>query len=153
MKVKYSLALALSHNAELLILDEPTSGLDPVSREELLDIFLMLARDQGITIFFSTHITSDLEKCADNIVYIRGGSIAGNGKLDAFLAQYRLVRFEGEPAIEARLIGCKRERSGYSALVRAGQPASGGRAGQQRHIGGCYGSYGKGVREDETAAL
>ena len=118
MKVKYSLALALSHNAELLILDEPTSGLDPVSREELLDIFLMLARDQGITIFFSTHITSDLEKCADNIVYIRGGSIAGNGKLDAFLAQYRLVRFEGEPDREARLIGCKRERSGYSALVR-----------------------------------
>ena len=119
MKVKYSLALALSHNAELLILDEPTSGLDPVSREELLDIFLMLARDQGITIFFSTHITSDLEKCADNIVYIRGGGIAGNGKLDEFLAQYRLVRFEGEPDREARLIGCKRERSGYSALIRA----------------------------------
>ena len=70
MKVKYSLALALSHNAELLILDEPTSGLDPVSREDLLDVFLNLSK-QGITILFSTHITSDLDKCADNIIYIK----------------------------------------------------------------------------------
>lgn len=74
MKVKWNLLLALSHHAEILILDEPTSGLDPFSRDELTDLFCLLKK-QGTAIFFSTHITSDLEKCADHIVYIRRGSI------------------------------------------------------------------------------
>lgn len=74
MKVKFNLVLALSHKAEILILDEPTSGLDPFSREELLEIFTML-RDGGTAVFFSTHIVSDLEKCADDILYISRGSI------------------------------------------------------------------------------
>mgnify|MGYP003300200457 FL=1 len=69
MKVKCNLLLALSHHAEILILDEPTSGLDPFSRDELTDLFGML-KEHGAAIFFSTHITSDLEKCADHIVYI-----------------------------------------------------------------------------------
>lgn len=68
MKVKFNLLLALSHQAEILILDEPTSGLDPFSRDELLDLFINL-KEHGVTILFSTHITSDLEKCADNIIY------------------------------------------------------------------------------------
>ena len=66
MKVKLNLVIALSHGAELLILDEPTSSLDPVSREELLEIFKYL-KSQGVSILFSTHIISDLEKCADEI--------------------------------------------------------------------------------------
>ena len=74
MKVKVNLLLALSHKAEVLILDEPTSGLDPFSRDELLELFETL-KDHGVTIFFSTHITSDLERCADNIVYISRGEI------------------------------------------------------------------------------
>ncbi len=74
MKVKFNLLLALSHRAEVLILDEPTSGLDPFSRDELLDIFTAL-RDDGVAVFFSTHIISDLEKCADDIVYISEGKI------------------------------------------------------------------------------
>lgn len=74
MKVKFNLLLALSHRAEVLILDEPTSGLDPFSRDELLDLFLLL-RDRGVAILFSTHITSDLEKCADDVLYIRGGRL------------------------------------------------------------------------------
>ena len=74
MKVKSNLLLALSHRAEILILDEPTSGLDPFSRDELTELFLFL-KDQGVSIFFSTHITSDLEKCADDIVYIQNGKI------------------------------------------------------------------------------
>ena len=74
MKVKFNLLLALSHRAEVLILDEPTSGLDPFSRDELLGLFMTL-KEHGITIFFSTHITSDLDRCADNIVYISGGEI------------------------------------------------------------------------------
>ena len=74
MKVKVNLLLALSHRAEILILDEPTSGLDPFSRDELLELFETL-KDHGVTILFSTHITSDLERCADNIIYISNGEI------------------------------------------------------------------------------
>ena len=74
MKVKCNLLLALSHKAEILILDEPTSGLDPFSRDELTDLFGVL-KEHGVAVFFSTHITSDLEKCADHIVYIRNGQI------------------------------------------------------------------------------
>ena len=74
MKVKFNLLLALSHRAEVLILDEPTSGLDPFSRDELLELFKTL-KEHGVTIFFSTHITSDLERCADNIIYISDGKI------------------------------------------------------------------------------
>ena len=74
MKVKFNLLLALSHRAEVLILDEPTSGLDPFSRDELLGLFLTL-KEHGVTILFSTHITSDLERSADDIIYISGGEI------------------------------------------------------------------------------
>ena len=86
MRVKFSLTLALSHQARLLILDEPTSGLDPVSRAELLDAFLFL-KEKGVSILFSTHITSDLEKCADDITYIARGKLVASGPLDAFLAE------------------------------------------------------------------
>ncbi|MDY4489808.1 MAG: ABC transporter ATP-binding protein [Candidatus Faecousia sp.] len=87
MKVKCNLLLALSHRAEVLILDEPTSGLDPFSRDELLEIFLKL-RDEGVAVFFSTHIISDIEKCADNIVYISGGRIVAAMPKDGFLQRY-----------------------------------------------------------------
>ena len=81
MKVKYSILLALSHKAELLILDEPTSGLDPISRAELLDIFNQL-KAKGISILFSSHITTDLDKCADSITYIKQGSILYSEKTE-----------------------------------------------------------------------
>ena len=87
MKVKYSLVLALSHHAELLILDEPTSGLDPVSRQELLDIFHYLAKE-GTAILFSTHITSDLEKTADAITYIKDGMVVASKAYAQFLLDY-----------------------------------------------------------------
>ena len=119
MKIKYLLTLALSHGAELLILDEPTSGLDPVSREELLEIFLDL-RDQGRTILFSTHITSDLDKTADNIIYIAGGKIRAEASLEDFVASYRLTEYtEADPALEKLLIGPRRSKNGKTALVRA----------------------------------
>ena len=88
MRVKFSLTLALSHRAELLILDEPTSGLDPVSRAELLDSFLFL-KEKGTSILFSTHITTDLEKCADDITYIAKGKQIAAKPLDAFLDENR----------------------------------------------------------------
>ena len=121
MKIKYLLALALSHNAELLILDEPTSGLDPVSREELLEIFLHL-RDEGKTILFSTHITSDLDKTADNILYIVDGKIRAEQSLDDFISSFRLAEYTKDapsPAEEALLIGKRRTRDGFTSLIRA----------------------------------
>jgi ABC-2 type transport system ATP-binding protein len=86
MKVKFALTLALSHRAEVLLLDEPTSGLDPVSRDELLRVFRDLAAE-GIAILFSTHITSDLDRCADDITYIRAGEIVASAAKDDFVSQ------------------------------------------------------------------
>ena len=92
MKVKLNLTLALSHGAELLILDEPTSGLDPISREELLDIFRAL-KDRGVSILFSTHITSDLDKCADRITYIKDGKILSSDTMEHYIAECRAAGF------------------------------------------------------------
>ena len=91
MKVKYSVAIALSHKAELLILDEPTSGLDPVSRDEILDIFREIVRSGDRAILFSTHITSDLDKCANDITYIHNGEILYTGTKDDFVNSYLFV--------------------------------------------------------------
>lgn len=119
MKVKYALALALSHRAELLILDEPTSGLDPVSRDDLLDVFLQLCRE-GKSILFSTHITSDLDKCADDIVYIRNGQIAAQDTLQRFTKSWRLVTFDAIPEhMRQLLVGVKQNKHDFSALLRA----------------------------------
>ena len=90
MKVKVNLMLALAHKAEVLILDEPTSGLDPFSRNELLSVFEEL-RNNGVTVFFSTHIISDIEKCADDIVYISKGSIAAAMPKTDFIRQYSAI--------------------------------------------------------------
>ena len=91
MKVKYSVAVALSHHAELLILDEPTSGLDPVSRDEVLDIFREIVKSGERAILFSTHITSDLDKCATNITYIHDGEIIYSGTKKDFVNSYLFV--------------------------------------------------------------
>lgn len=120
MKIKYMLALALSHNADLLILDEPTSGLDPVSREELLEIFLDL-KERGKTILFSTHVTSDLDKTADHILYISGGSLLADRPAEAFLEDYRLIRFSPQD-LDAeqhrRILGARRDKHGSTGLIR-----------------------------------
>ena len=91
MKVKYSVAIALSHKAELLILDEPTSGLDPVSRDEILDIFREIVRSGERAILFSTHITSDLDKCASHITYIHDGEIIYTGEKKDFVNSYLFI--------------------------------------------------------------
>ena len=97
MKVKYGLALALSRGAKILLLDEPTSGLDPVSRDELLDIFLDLVSDKEHSILFSTHVISDLEKCADDIIYIKKGEIIVNESVSTFESAY--LHYEGPSEI------------------------------------------------------
>ncbi len=119
MKIKYALALALSHGAELLILDEPTSGLDPVSREELVEVFLRL-KDEGKTVFFSTHITSDLEKCADRILFLQRGRLKADDDLERFGDAWRIAECGGEIPAELKRAahGKCRTKDGYTLLIR-----------------------------------
>ena len=94
MKVKYGLAIALSRGAKILLLDEPTSGLDPVSRDELMDIFLNLVADKEHSILFSTHVISDLEKCADEIIYIKKGQVIVDQDVTTFESDY--LHYQGK---------------------------------------------------------
>ncbi len=122
MKVKLFLALALSHGARLLILDEPTSGLDPLSREEFCDTVLELVRSEGISVLFSTHITSDLEKIADDVVFLSHGKILANCTLKSLLENYALARFsEEENGKKAGAIGLKRVKEGFEGLLERGK--------------------------------
>lgn len=88
MKIKYQIALAMSHDARLLILDEPTSSLDPISRDELMTLFKEYVSDGERGILFSTHITNDLEKCADSITYIKNGKIVESCAIGNFREKY-----------------------------------------------------------------
>ena len=119
MKVKFNLTMALSHHAELLILDEPTSGLDPVSRDDLLEEFLRLAQE-GVAILFSTHITSDLDKCADAITYIQQGRILASAPCTAFVESYRLVQVEQPLTAQQSMaiLGMSHSKEGSTALIR-----------------------------------
>ncbi|WP_066507547.1 ABC transporter ATP-binding protein [Abyssisolibacter fermentans] len=92
MKMKYALTLALSHGADLLIMDEPTSGLDPEIRKELIDILGEYVQKEGKSVFFSTHITSDLERCADEIVIINNGEIMEQMSKDEMIESYRMIK-------------------------------------------------------------
>jgi ABC-2 type transport system ATP-binding protein len=121
MRVKFSLALALSHHAQLLILDEPTSGLDPVSRDELLLLFQDLIEDGEHSILFSTHIISDLEKCADFITYIKDGEIIAKSDKDSFLDAYRMVSgttAQLNGSLSKKIIGLREHKFGFEGLIR-----------------------------------
>lgn len=120
MKLKLMLAVAMSHDAKLLILDEPTSGLDPVARDELLDVLSSYISDGQRSILFSTHITSDLEKIADYITLIERGSIFYSGTKDNLLESYCIVK--GGPAdlsdaLRAKAIGLTTTGTGFVGLL------------------------------------
>jgi ABC-2 type transport system ATP-binding protein len=120
MRIKYSLALALSHNAKLLLLDEPTSGLDPIARDDLLELFQELIESGERSILFSTHITSDLEKCADYITYIVNGRIVESRAKDELLEKYRLVKGTNDQfsSVASRLIARKTHSFGFTGLIK-----------------------------------
>lgn len=92
MKMKLQIAVTLSHNAELLIMDEATSGLDPVVRNEVLDIFMRYMQDDNHSIFMSSHITTDLEKTADSIVFIDKGKILLSGYKDEIMERHGIIK-------------------------------------------------------------
>lgn len=92
MRMKYAIALALSHHADLLIMDEPTSGLDPLVRSELMDILLDFMKEDGKSVFFSSHITSDLDKVADVLILIDKGRIILQEEKDILLDTHGIVK-------------------------------------------------------------
>jgi len=120
MRVKYSLVFALSHGAEILILDEPTSGLDPVARDDLLELFQELVEDGEKSILFSTHITSDLEKCADYITFINNGEIIESTSKDDLITSYRMVQGSAKDldGIKDCLVAYKTNSFGFTGLVK-----------------------------------
>ena len=124
MKLKLMLAVAMSHEARLLILDEPTSGLDPVARDELLAILRGYLSDGEKTVLFSTHITSDLERIADFITVIHDGTVFYTGTKDDLLERYRIVK--GGPGdltdlLLENVIGLERTSAGFSGLIAASE--------------------------------
>ncbi len=121
MKMKLSIAAALSHHPKLLILDEATGGLDPVVRDEILDEFLSFIQDEEHSILISSHITSDLEKIADYVAYLHKGKIVVSGAKDELLEHYgRLVcgRADLDAVDGAFLVGVRKSQFGCEALVQ-----------------------------------
>ena len=122
MKVKYSVAVAMSHNPKLLILDEPTSGLDPAARDDLVLLFQEFIEDGKHSILFSTHITSDLEKCADYITYIKKGQILASADKDSFRQSYISVAGKKEQLtaeVQPKIIGLHEHQLGFEGLMKS----------------------------------
>lgn len=118
MQVKYMIALALSHNAKLLILDEPTSGLDPVSRDELTELLRRIAADGRRSVLFSTHITSDLEKCASHIAFIKEGELQYTGTLEQFRQHYTYLQQGDTPlTLEDIIVAVERRPLDEDAII------------------------------------
>lgn len=120
MKVKYQIALAMSHDAKLLILDEPTSGLDPVSRDELIILFQDYVADGEHSILFSTHVTSDLDKCADYITYIKKGKIIESCDVVTFKEKYLLINGKTEDLtddLQSKIIGFHKHNLGFEGMI------------------------------------
>ncbi|MET3508078.1 ABC transporter ATP-binding protein [Halalkalibacter oceani] len=120
MQMKASLAIALSHHAELIIMDEPTAGLDPIFRRELLDLLQELMLDGRRTIFFSTHITTDLDRIADYIAFIQNGEIVFNQSIHDVAENYALVKGGVELLdrdTEKAFVRIHRASTGFEALT------------------------------------
>lgn len=120
MQMKASLAIALSHHAELIIMDEPTAGLDPIFRRELLDLLQELMVDGNRTIFFSTHITTDLDRIADYIAFIQKGKLVFNQSIHDVAENYALVKGELnllDRDTEKAFVHIHRASTGFEALT------------------------------------
>lgn len=126
MRMKLSIAAALSHGAKLLILDEATSGLDPVVRDELLDLFFEFVQDERHAIFLSSHITSDLEKICDYVTFLHRGRVVFSEEKDALCERLGILKCAREQLREldeSAVLGVRESAFGTEALVeRAGVP-------------------------------
>lgn len=120
MVTKFALAIALSHHAQLIIMDEPTSGLDPIFRREILDIIYDLIKDENLSIFFSTHITTDLERIADYITYINKGKLVFSKSKDEIMDNFGLVKGGPEelvPYLRNILLDLRESNVGFTGLT------------------------------------
>lgn len=120
MKMKLSIAVALSHDSRLLILDEATSGLDPIVRDEILDIFLEYIQDENNSILISSHILSDLEKICDYIAFLHEGRIVFCEEKGALMEKFSVLKCAEKDlkAIDPRAVfGVRRNSFGVEALV------------------------------------
>lgn len=121
MKMKLGIAVALSHNAKLLILDEATSGLDPVVRDQVVDIFLDFTREEDHSILISSHIVSDLEKLCDYIAFLHKGRLLLCEEKDVLLEQFGILHCSREQLMEidpSAIKGKKESAYGVEAIVR-----------------------------------
>ncbi|AWB44662.1 sodium ABC transporter ATP-binding protein [Paenibacillus sp. CAA11] len=126
MKIKFSLAVALSHEAELLIMDEPTSGLDPVFRREMLDLLGDMIQDERNSIIFSTHITTDLDRIADYVTFINRGKLVIHQAKDEMLDSYVIVKGDVrliDSDIRNNFIGIRETPIGFEGLAGDRQEA------------------------------
>ncbi|OKP92355.1 ABC transporter ATP-binding protein [Paenibacillus sp. P32E] len=120
MKIKFSLAIALSHDADLLIMDEPTSGLDPIFRRELLELLSEHIQDEKKSILFSTHNTMDLDRIADYIVFINDGRLVFNEMKESLTEKYLLVKGGRELLdrdVRRWFIGIRETAVGFEGLI------------------------------------
>lgn len=120
MRMKYSLCLALSHGAELILMDEPTAGLDPIVRNELLDELQDLIYEENISVIISTHITSDLEKIADFITFIKEGEVIFSISKDEILEEFKIVKGKNEDLneeVEKLFLGLRKNNYGFEGLT------------------------------------
>lgn len=120
MKKKVEIAAALSHHPKLLILDEPTSGLDPVIRSEVLDMFQNFVNNKENSILLSTHITSDLEHIADNVIFISNGSIIFDKELKEIRDEYIVLELDKDEFKDfdrESIIRYKENRLDYQVLI------------------------------------
>ncbi len=120
MRMKLQIAAALSHKAKLLVMDEPTSGLDPIVRNEMTDIFREFVLQEDHTILLSSHITSDLEKIADEVVFIDAGRIVLSGNKDEILEKHGILRCKKEALSKistSLVVGSEMSSFGCEVLV------------------------------------
>ena len=121
MRMKLQIAVALSHHAKLLVMDEPTSGLDPIVRNEMLQIFREFVVEEDHTILLSSHITGDLEKLADEVVFINGGKIVLSGNKDDILEKHGLLKCKKDEISsisEALIVSVQPGTFGVEVLVK-----------------------------------
>lgn len=119
-KKQFAMVMALAHRPSLILLDEPTSGLDPVVRQDILDVLMEHMQDEKVSVFYSTHITSDLERAGDYLVYIKNGKIKIDSTLDELLETYCIVSGPKElftSEVQKELLGYRTSKFGVEALV------------------------------------